>query len=235
MQGGLLLTFIVALAVWAAYVIMDRMPIKDTFQDLGLDPYGTPMNKALINDSLSRDLETTIKYPKAFYYELPNAEFNAAMKTCFNITYQVSTPTETRMWESIAPVLADEAHAIVKDSIAVLLREKADAFKLPDGTAPPLQVVHDRLVQAQIAPVTTPKSSPDSPQLYDYRIKSEFIFYRESKYQGKHVGFVCTVSPNGLVEYLQAQVIGVVSADNIGMWPVMPLDGDFVGFAAPDL
>jgi hypothetical protein len=213
---------------------MVRVPAKDTFQDLGLDPYGTPMNKALINDSLSRDLETTIKYPKAFYYELPNAEFNAAMKTCFNVT-DTPTPIEPRLWEPIAPVLADEAHAIVKDSIAVLLREKADAFKLPDGTAPPLQVVHDRLVQAQIAPVPKPSTSDDAPQLYDYRIKSEFIFYRESKYQGKHVGFVCTVSPDGLVEYLQANVIGVVSADNIGMWPVMPLDGDFVGFAAPDL
>lgn len=231
MQGGLLLTLIAALAVWAAYVIYDRVPARPI--ESFIDPYGTPVDKLMINDSLSRDIDTTIKYPKAFYYELPNAEFNVAMKTCFNIPDEART--ETRLWESIPPVLADEAHAIVKDSIAVLLREKADAFKLPDGTAPPLQVVHDRLVQAQIAPVPKPKTNDDSPQLYDYRIKSEFIFYRESKYQGKHVGFVCTVSPDGIVEYIQARVLGVISADNIGLWPVMPLDGDFVGFAAPDL
>jgi hypothetical protein len=81
--------------------------------------------------------------------------------------------------------------------------------------------LHDRLISIAFA------ADSDKRML-----KFELILYRESKYQGKHVA--CTVAvQGGNVTFLRMKVIGVISSDSFGLFPVTGVDELAYNYSKP--
>lgn len=160
------------------------------------------------NMPLLPDMISEVKYKKAYYYELDNDTFNAALQTTFQPS--VMSYLSDYAWSAgnINDVPIQKAYASVIDRITNTLRSP-QALSLPDGSFSRLQITHDRLLDAMIG---IPKNSNDSTLTM---LKCELTLYRESKYQGKNIGCVCTVDDQNNVYFVQMKVIGVVSADNI--------------------
>lgn len=185
-------------------------------REMFVTPYNNPINykNKNINESLPRELMLNVKYPTAFYYELNNDVFEVALKHCFNL--QSTKIAQDKQWEPIAEKSVQKVYNALIEDIASLLIANAHHFKLPDGSSHPLQIVHDKLLQTSIH--HTKRS---------ILMKCEFIFYREGKYQGKHVHALCMWNKDRTFTYLDMRVVGTVFADNIGMWPVRQFDEFF--------
>ncbi len=82
---------------------------------------------------------------------------------------------------------------------------------------PKLQIVHDVLLQF--------KRNTRNP--YKYALMIEMILYRNHKYHGKHVHVEAIVeykrkTKDWIFDIVDIHIIGVVSEDGIGMFPVVP-------------
>lgn len=155
---------------------------------------------------LLRDLVTDVKYKNAYYYELDNDSFDAALQRSFQPSTQGLKET-TWSPADITSVPVQTAYTALIDRITSTLRSP-QAFSLPDGSFSRLQITHDRLIDAMIGTSATATTTVTM-------LKSEMTWYRESKYQGKSIGCVCTVDDSGNVNFVQMKVLGVVSADHI--------------------
>lgn len=163
--------------------------------------------------SLHQNLDITIKYPKAYYYELDNSKMEAALAICLQTG--VYLPSETLEWTTVdfdGTVLS--AYNDVLNVTRTLLNTGARAFVLPDGSSKPFAVVHDVLVGSH---ATQDRSI--------YSFKYELILFRESKPYGKHVQCAAVVDIKNMVAYfVQAKVVGSVPADTMGLFPIMSYD-----------
>ena len=193
-----------------------------------------PWNHHPVQESLP--LNHRIRYPQAFYYELDNAAFQEAFDRAFHIS--TSSPwyraaLKTNEW--LGPYSPSDADVSWKDGYAsffayvqATLRSSPE-FCLPGtirdaskDTSVELQIVHDRWRRFFVWNKT--------PNVI--RIDVELLLYREGKYQGKHmlVFAVLEQTRPGHVEVhiVQANVVGVVPSDGIGMHPVLPIDKEAV-------
>lgn len=168
--------------------------------------------------SVAIDLKTT--NDTAYYYELDNAEYDLAITKTFQ--YPCSKAPQfvnDSEWRIIK--LGSDVRTAYDELIKFIINRLnvSDYMKLPSDNPnkrPKIQVVHDVLVQAK-GHVTIP---------FKYIIQMEMILYREAKYHGKHVRV------SAIVEYdkrkkkwncivLEANVLGIVYEDNIGLFPVV--------------
>jgi hypothetical protein len=205
------------LLIIALFMVKSREPF--------VDAYGAPLDNKLENDSLPLELEMKVKYPKAFYYELDNKAFERGLQECFNVAQKPDALAILNQtgWDPIENSMVTDIYATILATVKGLLIQKASYFALPDGSAPPLQVTHNRLIKAAIHL----DDSADADTVPSYLVKAEFTFYREGKFQGKHIGALCYIPPNNGLRFLQMNIIGVVNPDTIGLWPVRPLDNFF--------
>lgn len=187
------------------------------------DPSGDPWMRHPVSSSLPIDMPT--KYTKAYYYELDNAEYDAAItKTFMYPCAKAPEVLNAAEWRLVDLEAAGDT-SDVRVAYTRLLQflhtrlNTSEYMKIPTDNPQKrsvIQIVHDILLEAK-----RHKTTP-----YKYVMNAELILYRESKYHGKHVRV------KAMVEYdaksktwncyvTEAEVIGVVYEDTIGMFPVV--------------
>ena len=166
--------------------------------------------------SLQHCVEPKIKYEKAFYYELDNNRFLKGLQRALAV--MPSSRLKEAEWKKVN---ADAQYIIDKYKVAFEAFQKAITsgtnagyFSLPDGTSPKFQIVYDNIQYAY-------EKGTDVMIVYDV------VLYREGKAHGKHIivtSIVRTdIDKTVTVEYAKIKVLGIVSADTIGLFPVRPM------------
>ena len=186
-----------------------------------------PWNHHPVNAMPLMDTALPLRYQKAYYFELDNSTFEIALGLAFNLpnTAAASDIEASESWEPLSFGTGGtcgsdciKAYTAAKEFLATTLVRSASLFRLPDGTSPPLQVIHDVLIQAACA--TNNKNK--------YLMYIDFVLYREAKYQAKSIRTVCIVElPNGLTptaRFLEMNVTGVISEGDFGLFPVTGVD-----------
>ena len=173
-------------------------------------------------------VDPKVKYPNAYYYELDNTAFmnglrKALVVPCTLVSEAISndnwSPSKFPLESGVSPPndVMDAYNSCV-NTISSRLNGAA-SLKLPgDSPSKPskIQIVHDILKSYKVHKTST--------LLPMYLIDMELLFYRESKYQGKHVGLTCTVKKNmkggWFTNVVAIHLLGVVPEDQIAMFPV---------------
>lgn len=219
---------------------------RETFAD------AAPWNRRPVAASVPTD--PTVKYPRAYYTELGNDAFLTGLRTIFQHTCDAEGTALAAMaeWETGATPPEGANGVFVREAYDAALRDitrrlgtaaATAALRLPDASdTTQLQMVHDRLAEYAIGP------SPDPGQLPPaFRLTIDTVFYRFAKYHGKHVQFVYRATPAlptapptrfvaapattaaaavpvWTVDVAAIRVLGIVYADQIGLYPVTASD-----------
>jgi hypothetical protein len=176
------------------------------------------MRHAIHNSNIS---DPVIKYKNAYYYEMPNAEYEAALRQIFSVTTMPSC--EWTKSQSPAEIM-DAAWAGVYEAwMAWFGRTLHDAPELKlSGDQTEIQVVHDRWISAY--------RLVSDPMLL--RMDVEVILYRFGKPHGKHVSMSVIAKrteSDGLFaspkdwefSVVSMDILGVVPEDQIAIFPVV--------------
>lgn len=169
-------------------------------------------------ESVEIDIKT--KFDTAYYYELDNAEYDVAITKTFQYPCR-KAPEILRAdnWRDVESL--DDVRVAYDNLIAYIKKtvNSSDYLQLPsDNPAkrPVIQIVHDVLIQAKRHVVTQNK----------FLIYLEAILYRESKYHGKHMRFTAIAEYDATLKnwsfyVIEADVVGIVYEDKIGIFPVV--------------
>lgn len=220
-------------------VIPNKTPIKDfditefnkkfTLNDTVKQPLPANADIPLVNsndDATGRApqdslyINNQVKYKNAFYYEYDNEEYLKRLKVILNIRHifdegewyhynvTVNTPNDILM-----------AYNKCIDIISKRLNDN-NTLLLPDQNKVPIQIVHDVLLKYY--------RNHDNPKLFAFDI--QLVLYRQSKYQGKHIELRVVYDKRYESLFVtDVKLLGVVSEDQIGMFPVVatnPFDID---------
>lgn len=178
-------------------------------------------NKVLIN---SLPLDPVTRYPKAYYHELNNTAFEEALRTVLSIPSEGSVGFEPTEWHEVKN---DDVPAVVgqvyQSLIVQRLREtiaspSATYFFAGEGDyREPMQIAYEHLMN-----VSRHNTIPET-----YWLQMEAVFYREGKFHGKHCVLdviAYTSSGHWSMKVIKCIVKGVVSEDQIVMWPIVSND-----------
>jgi len=191
------------------------------------------------------DTDLVVKYPKAYYAELGNSAYSAALQGLFQLSCEIQRDAEATIatWKSgpvppegAAGAYVAEAYAaaIAHISDRVLGPTGASALALPDASdTAKVQLVYDMLAEYGVGPVDAEAVGPSGPP--SLRLSIECVFYRFGKFHGKHVQFIVRATPQLLggsdasvprwrIFVLGVQILGVIAADQIGLYPVEARD-----------
>lgn len=180
-----------------------------------------------MNPSLPINLH--VKYNNAYYYEYDNAKYLEGLKKQLNITpesHQAQAirkktwnPPQT-LTQSTAQNILDAYASCLQTFLTILnngIGTSSNALTLPGSnplTTQNIQIVHDILIHYEI-----PIANDTNMYLFDI----EMLLYRESKFQGKHIGVRCLFnSQTKELDVTSIGIIGEVSEDQIGLFPVNP-------------
>ena len=203
----------------------------------------SPWDRRPISTSVDTDL--VVKYPKAYYAELGNSAYSAALQGLFQLSCEIQRDAEATIatWKSgpvppegAAGTYVAEAYAaaIAHISDRVLGPTGASALALPDASdRAKVQLVYDMLAEYGVGPVDAEAVGPSGPP--SLRLTVECVFYRFGKFHGKHVRFIVRATPQLLggsdasvprwrIFVLGVSILGVISADQIGLYPVEARD-----------
>lgn len=208
---------------------------------------GAPWDRRPIATSV--DADPVVKYPKAYYNELGNAAYAAALQGLFQLSCELQREAERGLaaWpagpmppeRALAPYVQEAYDAALWHVRGrVLGPTGALALALPDARdAAKVQLVYDVLAEYGVGPADAEAVGANGPP--PLRLVIECVFYRFGKYHGKHVRFVVRATPSlpsralgggqaavpvwtPLV--LGVSVVGIVPADRIGLYPVEARD-----------
>lgn len=169
--------------------------------------------------SVPEDLTT--KYPRAFYSELSNAEFEKALIQTFgskDTCKPLALASKPDNWYT-TPLDANKTVVSIFDVFVVpKLQEimvSSPFFKGVDGV--PKVIYHN------VTSISKHKQMSNT-----YLVQSDMILHREGKFNGKHVQLAVVLSQEKGTQWqynvVSAQVIGIVFEDQIGMYPVEAKD-----------
>jgi hypothetical protein len=180
-------------------------PVQQT--NRGTEPWNHHPIQSLLYDPV-------LQYPNIYANEMNNITFERTLMKVFSIPKQCPL-------QQLSPILIPNAStdsAIIKayDRVLSFIQSKLNsttAFDLcADTERFKIQVVHDVWTGYQ-------NSLTDD----SYKIIMETILYRESKFIGKHVRFQAIVKKKK-VSICEALVLGVISEDQIALYPVVASD-----------
>jgi len=211
---------------------------KEEFEDIV--PYNTrilynnrgdlPWNRHSISSSVPYDITVKEEASNAFYYEFNNADYELRLKDIFkNKCEELIIATDGNKWSKwIDPKILKEDNEkdkveidkILKyyDMIFNIVKDKlnnTDIMDLPGDVNNPkkIQIVHDIMNRYRY--------NIDNNNYYIFDI--EMILYRAGKLQGKHIKIIATT--NGVVvNIIVVKIIGVISEDNIVLYPYTGTD-----------
>jgi hypothetical protein len=202
-----------------------------------------PWDRRPISTSVNND--PVVKYPKAYYNELGNSAYVAALQGLFQLSCEIQRDAEATIatWKSgpvppegAAGTYVAEAYAAAIGYISdrVLGPTGVSALALPDASDnAKVQLVYDMLAEYGVGPVDVEAVGASGPP--SLRLTIECVFYRFGKFHGKHVRFIVRATPQLLgggaasvpqwrIFVLGVQILGVISADQIGLYPVEARD-----------
>jgi len=213
---------------------------KDTYKDNNIRPYNTrilynnrgdlPWNRHTISSSVPYDITIKEEASKAFYYEFNNADYELKLKEIFkNKCEELIIATDGNNWSDwIDPKIFNHDNDVDKkeidklvfmyDNIFKIVKDKlnnTDIMDLPGDVNNPkkIQIVHDIM--------TRYRYNIDNKSYYIFDI--EMILYRAGKLQGKHIKLIATT--NGTtINIIVVKIIGVISEDNIVLYPYVGTD-----------
>jgi hypothetical protein len=195
--------------------------------------------------STSVDNDPVVKYKKAYYNELGNSAYVAALQGLFQLSCEIQRDAEASIsgWktgpvppEGAAGAYVTEAYnaAVSHISERVFSETGARALALPDESdRAKVQLVYDMLAEYGVGPVDEAAVGAGGPPAL--RLTIECVFYRFGKFHGKHLQFIVMAKPELLgtseaavptwkIFVLGVRILGVISADQIGMYPVEASD-----------
>jgi hypothetical protein len=213
-------------------------PFEMKKEDFEIVPYNTrilynnrgelPWNRHTISSSVPYDITVKEEASNAFYYEFNNADYELKLKEIFkNKCEELIIATDGNKWSKwIDPKILDEevdAEEINKilgyyDMIFNIVKDKLNNTDIMDlqgdvNNPKKIQIVHDILNKYRY--------NIDNKSYYIFDI--EMILYRAGKLQGKHIKLIATT--NGVtVNIIVVKIIGVISEDNIVLYPYTGTD-----------
>jgi hypothetical protein len=179
-----------------------------------------PWMRHSVQSSLPMNIE--VKYPTTYFYEYDNATYDIALKKTFGFPCKKGRDLlDVNQWKLVD--LSGEILNIDEPYNAMLQDTKkklndSEYLWLPHDNPnmrPDIQIVHDRLIDLRLNTSTR----------FKYAFTTEYILYRESKYHGKHVRVTTIVEYDEStkkwgVYVVEIELLGIVSEDQIGFFPV---------------
>jgi hypothetical protein len=181
-----------------------------------------------MRDSLEIDPKMQkAQYKNAYYYEHDNLSYENGLRKaltvpCALVFNAVKTSNWSDSYNSSQPGQQeqhDEVYEAYQKCILYIYAKinTSGTLDLPGATSSPptIQVVHDILKSYSVH--LTEKSM--------YMIDMELLLYRENKYHGKRVHFVCTAKKSRnswQVNVVSLEILGVIPEDQIALFPVVP-------------
>lgn len=182
-------------------------------------------NQLFSKNDLSKDsvnVDTPIKYKRAFYYEMDNAAFDKALQMTFAHDCAAAKAAFTEpesKWKMMNIIENGGKIEMLMGAMMDFLRKKLNTsayMRLKNGTPSVIQVIHEQFVRGRAH--TTKKW---------FEMEIEAILYRENTPHGKHVTWTMFVDESKKereIVVIKQDLLGIVPADLIAMHPVMPTD-----------
>lgn len=164
-----------------------------------------------LQDSLPLDLK--VQYPKAYYNEANNDEYEQRLREQFVVPcnkVQLAANTSTWMDYNLTGAPAEQLVPLYESVISYVQTQ----VRKMDINQRPVQVVHDRWLACR---------KGFQKDLYLFSI--ELLLYRPFKYHGKHVRMDVMVETNKIY-VVSLSIIGEIFEDKIALFPVIAFDPD---------
>ena len=182
-----------------------------------------PWNRHTINSSIPYDVNIKKEAVNVYYYEFDNKTFNNKLKQVFKSNCEeLIIAVEGSEWNNwINPKTLkdnDEKNKLKSyyDKIFdfAVKRLNSDVMNLPgEDKKQKIQIVHDIMLRY--------RKHKLYPSYYMFDI--DMILYRAGKFQGKHIKLVA-ITNGTTINVILANIIGVVSEDNIVIYPYTSYD-----------
>lgn len=182
-----------------------------------------PWNRHSINSSIPYDVNVKREAVNVYYYEFDNKTFNDKLKQVFKSNCEeliiAVEGSEWNAWRN-PKILRDtgEKNKLKSyyDAIFefVVKKLQSSIMDLPsEDKKQKMQVVHDIMLRY--------RTHRRYPSYYMFDI--DMILYRAGKFQGKHIKLVA-ITNGTTINIILTQIVGVVSEDNIVLYPYNPFD-----------
>ena len=182
-----------------------------------------PWNRHTINSSIPYDVNIKKEAGNVYYYEFDNNTYNNKLKEIFKSNCEeLIIAVEGSIWNKWQnPKILNKNSEKDKlklyyDKIFDFVNKKlnTDIMDLSgEDKKQRIQIVHDILLRYR-----THKKYPSY-----YMFDIDMILYRSGKFQGKHVKLV-VVTNNEKINIILVKIVGVVSEDNIVIYPYTSYD-----------
>lgn len=174
----------------------------------------------------SLPMDQHVKYPTMYMVEFDNGEYENRLKRIFSIpSAKQEELRRVNEWTILDPHNDTQASFIpityetFLKHVETEINESPELFLPYDNPEhrPRLQIVHDVLLQFK-------KHVSNN---FKYIVLAEVVLYREHKFHGKHVLFESVIqydpkTKEWSIDVVNIQLLGIVSEDGIGMFPVIP-------------
>ena len=182
-----------------------------------------PWNRHSINSSIPYDVNIKKEAVNVYYYEFDNKTFDSKLKQTFKsrceeliIAVEGSDWGDWRNPKTLSDTSEKNKLSAYYDKIFnfVSKRLQGNIMDLPsEDKKQKIQVVHDIMLRY--------RKHNTFPAYYMFDI--DMILYRAGKFQGKHIKLVA-VANGMIVNIILAKIVGVVSEDNIVLYPYTSFD-----------
>jgi hypothetical protein len=182
-----------------------------------------PWNRHSINSSIPYDVNIKREAVNVYYYEFDNNTFNSKLKEIFKSNCEeLIIAIEGSDWKDwqYPKTLRDEREKNKLKSYYdkiynfVFNKLQGSIMDLPsEDKKQKIQIVHDIMLRY--------RNHNKYPIYYMFDI--DMILYRSGKFQGKHIKLVA-ITDGIIVNIILARIIGVVSEDNIVLYPYTSYD-----------
>jgi len=182
-----------------------------------------PWNRHTINSSIPYDVNIKKEAVNVYYFEFDNATYNNKLKEVFKSNCEeliiAVEGSEWNNWQNPKTLTDNNEKNKLKayyDNIYAFAIKKLNSsiMELPsEDKKKKIQIVHDIMLRY--------RKHKTNPSYYMFDI--DMILYRAGKFQGKHVKFVA-ITDGININVILVKVIGVVSEDNIVIYPYTSYD-----------
>lgn len=202
-------------------------------QDNIIKPYNTrisylnigdePWNRHTITSSIPFDVSVNENTENVYYYEFDNDSYNKKLKELFKSNCEeLIIATEGNKWSKWTNPKYKDRNEKLKlimyyNNILTFVHNKLNTSNIMDlpGDKPQkeVQIVHDLMKRYR----------QNITHKHYYLFDIELICYREGKLHGKHIKLY-VVSNGKKINVIAIKIIGVISEDNIVLYPYMGND-----------
>jgi hypothetical protein len=182
-----------------------------------------PWNRHSINSSIPYDVNIKKEAVNVYYYEFDNNTFNSKLKETFKSNCEeliiAVEGSDWKDWQNPKTLRDEREKNKLKsyyDKIFNFVEKKlqGNIMDLPsEDKKQKIQIVHDIMLRY--------RTHNKYPIYYMFDI--DMILYRSGKFQGKHIKLVA-ITDGVTINIILARIIGVVSEDNIVLYPYTSYD-----------